>query len=110
NGSIDDIIDAYGTRVYLIRPKNSTSRLATDHNLMLNPGFEKIVSPGLPIGSNVNARGNDKADKGATFFADGTQSKEGMFSLRLITPVDSGGKRIRFLPMVMNKGNSYTVS
>jgi hypothetical protein len=110
NGSIDDIIDAYGTRVYLIRPKNSSSRLATDHNLMLNPGFEKIVSPGLPIGSNVNARGNDKADKGATFFADGTQSKEGMFSLRLITPVDSGGKRIRFLPMVMSKGNSYTVS
>lgn len=109
NGSINDIIDAYGTRVYLIRA-NNTSRLANDHNLMLNPGFEKIVSPGLPIGSNVNTRGNDRADRGATFFADGTQSKEGMFSLRLITPADSGGKKIRFLPMVMNKGNSYTVS
>jgi len=110
NGSIDDIIDAYGTRVYLIRNSKNTPRSATDHNLMLNPGFEKIVSPGLPIGSNVNTRSNDRADKGATFFADGTQSKEGMFSLRLITPVDSGGKKIRFLPMVMNKGNSYTVS
>lgn len=110
NGSIDDIIDGYGTRVYLIRANNNMSPVEADHNLMLNPGFEKIVSPGLPIGSNVNTRSNDKADKGATFFADGTQSKEGMFSLRLITPVDNGGKKIRFLPMVMSKGNSYTVS
>jgi hypothetical protein len=109
NGSIDDIIDGYGTRVYLIRANNVSSANA-DHNLLLNPGFEKIVSPGLPIGSNVNTRSNDKADRGATFFADGTQSKEGLFSLRLITPVDNGGKKIRFLPMVMSKGNSYTVS
>ncbi len=110
NGAIDDIIDAYGTRVYLVRNNQNNSALITPHNMLLNPGFEKIVSPGLPIGSNVNVRTNDKADKGATFFADGTQSKEGLFSLRLITPTDSMGKKIRFLPMVMNMGNSYTVS
>ncbi|HWB93295.1 MAG TPA: carbohydrate binding domain-containing protein, partial [Puia sp.] len=111
NGRLKDIIDGYGTRVYLIRSTAPTdSTLLSSGNMTLNPGFEKIVSPGLPIGSNTTHTSRQKADPGATFFADPRQSREGMFSLRLITPVDSGGDRIRLVPLVVDKGNSYTVS
>jgi hypothetical protein len=110
-GNISDIIDAYSTRVYLVRASGETSSpLLYAGNLTLNPGFEKVVSPGLPIGSNVKSTSRNKADDGATFFADSRQSVEGMFSLRLTTPVDSGGDKIRLVPMVINAGNSYTVS
>lgn len=111
NGRIQDMIDGYGTRVYLIRsgaPADSTHLLPG--NITLNPSFETIVSPGLPIGSNTTHTSRGKADPGATVFADPRQSMEGIFSLRLITPVDSGGDRIRLVPFVVNKGNSYTVS
>lgn len=108
NGVVHDIIDAYGTRVYLIL-KDAVSTIPAD-NMTLNPSFEKIVSPGLPIGSNVTSTSNRKADVGASFFVDPRQHADGMFSLRLITPVDSGGNKIRLIPMVMTKGNSYTVS
>lgn len=107
-GVIHDIIDAYGTRVYLIRAAGQSSIPAD--NMTLNPSFEKIVSPGLPIGSNVTSTSHHKADIGASFFADPRQHVDGMFSLRLITPVDSGGNKIRLIPMVMTKGNSYTIS
>lgn len=111
NGEIKDIIDAYGTRVYLIRSAlQVTGPVAAANNLTLNPGFEKIVSPGLAIGAGVTTTSHQKADAGATFFTDPAQHAEGMFSLRLITPADSAGKKIRLLPLVMNKGNSYTVS
>jgi len=110
-GHISDIIDAYGTRVYLLRKKGADDySLLSSNNIVVNPGFEKIVSPGLPIGSNRTYTSADKKDFGATAFTDPAQSKEGMFSLRLITPVDSGGNKIRFLPLVINKGNSYIVS
>lgn len=112
NGRLQDMIDGYGTRVYLIRDAARTAgtTLLQPGNLTLNPGFETIVSPGLPIGSNTTHTSRAKADPGATFFADPRQHIEGLFSLRLITPVDSGGDKIRLVPLVVNKGNSYTVS
>jgi hypothetical protein len=106
NGHINDIIDAYGTRVYLIVNKSTTDK----SNMTLNPSFEKITSPGLAMGSNVTYTSRQKADNGATFFIDPRQSVDGMFSLRLVTPADSAGNKIRLVPMVMSNGNSYTVS
>src|SRR6185312_5795964 len=111
HGRIVDFIDGYGTRVYLIRATAaSDSSLLLPGNLTLNPGFEKIVSPGLPIGSNTTHTSRQRADMGATVFVDPEQSREGLFSLRMITPVDSGGDKIRLVPVVVGKGNSYTVS
>ena len=110
-GNIADIIDAYGTRIYLIKgTKNKDSIKPYKGNLTFNPGFEKIVSPGLPIGSNTKKSFQERKEQGASFFIDSRQSVEGMFSLRLITPVDSTGNKIRLLPMVISAGNSYTAS
>jgi hypothetical protein len=111
NGKIDDIIDAQGTRVYLIKGNViQDSEKFYAGNLTLNPSFEKIVNPGLPIGSNSKKSFAEKTALGASFFIDPRQSVEGMFSLRLITPVDSGGNKIRLLPVVIKANNSYNVS
>jgi hypothetical protein len=111
NGKINDIIDAQGTRVYLIKGKitDDLSKYYTG-NLTANPGFEKIMSPGLPIGSNTKKSFAEKTAQGASFFADPRQAVEGMFSLRLITPVDSSGDKIRLLPIVIKANNSYNIS
>lgn len=111
NSTINDIIDAYGTRVYLIRPSSQpASPLLYASNMTLNPSFEKVVSPGVALGSNIKSTAEAKNDKAATFFTDSRQSMDGLFSLRLITPVDSGGDKIRLVPMVLNKDDSYTIS
>jgi hypothetical protein len=111
DGRINDMIDALGTRVYLIKakPVEETTKIYPG-NLTVNPGFEKIVSPGLPIGSNTKRSFPDKQEVGASFFVDPRQSMDGMFSLRLITPVDSNGDKIRLLPIVLKAKNSYTIS
>jgi len=111
DGMIEDIIDAQGTRVYLLKGKtNAGMAKLYAGNLTANPSFEKIVSPGLPIGSNTKKSFADKAEQGASFFADPRQSVDGSFSLRLITPMDSTGDKIRLLPIVIKANNSYNVS
>ncbi|MET0393268.1 MAG: hypothetical protein ABW019_09010 [Chitinophagaceae bacterium] len=109
-GGLEDMIDAMSTRVYLVKGVSKEQSLIYPGNLTANPGFETIVSPGLPIGSNTKMSFAKKGDPAATFFADPRQHKEGRFSLRLTTPVDSGGSRIRLLPIVLKAGNSYRVS
>jgi hypothetical protein len=111
DGGVEDMIDALGTRVYLIKGKQSeASPLIYPGNLTANPGFETIISPGLPIGSNTRNSFAKRGDPAASFFVDPRQSVEGMFSLRLVTPADSSGSRIRLLPIVIKAGNSYRVS
>lgn len=110
-GKINDMIDALGTRVYLVKGNMSADSSAIyAGNLTINPSFEKIVSPGLPIGSNTKKSFPDKPDAGASFFSDPRQSVDGMFSLRLTTPVDSTGDKIRLLPIVLKAKNSYNIS
>lgn len=111
NEEIADIIDAFGTRVYLIRNAGKQqASMISPGNLIVNPGFEKVESPGLPIGFNRTYGSFSKQDFGATVFADPGQHVEGLFSLRMITPTDSGGNKVRMLPIVINKGDSYLVS
>lgn len=109
-GELEDMIDAMGTRVYLVKGESSEPSLIYPGNLTANPGFETIVSPGLPVGSNTKMSFAKKGDPAASFFADPREHKEGAFSLRLVTPVDSSGSRIRLLPIVIKAGNSYRVS
>ncbi|GET31908.1 hypothetical protein PbJCM13498_07710 [Prolixibacter bellariivorans] len=111
NDTIRDIIDALGTRIYLIRKTNTQDNRAIDsHNLVYNPSFEKVASPGLAEGHHLRFRDPEKADPGATVFADSRQSVDGLFSLRLVTPTDSSGKCVQFLPIAIKKGNTYHVS
>lgn len=111
NNRINDVIDASGTRVYLIKGKKiNDTAIFYPSNLTTNPSFEKVESPGLPIGSNTKKSFPEKPISGASFFVDPRQTVEGMFSLRLITPVDSCGDNIRLLPIVLKAKNSYNIS
>ncbi|MBL3657039.1 carbohydrate binding domain-containing protein [Fulvivirga sediminis] len=108
---IHDMIDAMSTRVYLIHQKaiNDHDKISL-RNLIVNPSFEEVASPGQPIGSNKTYTDFSERDLGATVFTDPRVSVDGMFSLRVVTPKDRGGNKIRFLPMVVSKDNSYEVS
>jgi hypothetical protein len=107
---LHDMVDALGTRVYRISKKQASSKLIYSGNLIYNPSFEDVTSPGLSTGHNIDYGFVSKADRGATVFADSRQSIDGLFSMRMQTPVDSGGKKARFTPIVLNAGNTYSVS
>ncbi len=109
NGKIDDIIDALSTRVYLIRKDTS---VLEDHkgNLIYNAGFERVETPLLSSGHHMYYAHHKKGDAGATVFNDSRTSKEGLFSLRMVTPKDSSGKKVLFTPVGVTKGLTYRLS
>ncbi|UII28647.1 carbohydrate binding domain-containing protein [Fulvivirga maritima] len=108
---IHDMIDALSTRVYLIH-KGDSEEVAkvSSKNLIVNPSFEEVTSAGQSIGFNKTYTDFAQKDLGATVFTDPRLSVDGMLSLRVISPRDNGGNKIRFLPLVVNKDNSYEVS
>jgi len=106
NNEINDFIDGYGRRVYLVgkatpKPININSR-----NMTRDPGFEELASPGVP--SSCYARvGNDR---GATYFTDPRVSVEGRHSIRMNTPANDHGCSLSFFPVMINSGSGYTLS
>ncbi|WP_234568320.1 carbohydrate binding domain-containing protein [Rhodohalobacter sp. 614A] len=107
---LEDIIDGFGTRVYRIRKEDQNSTKMNSGNIVYNPSFEIVASPGLSAGHNLTFTSYEDADHGGTVFADSRQSVDGLFSMRMITPTDQAGKKVRFIPNILIKGNSYNVS
>ena len=106
-GSFSDVISSYGSQAYLIDryPIKETLK-PWKGNLILDPGFEDISSPGVPSACYV--RGN--VERGATYFLDSREYIEGYHSLRLITPTDNGSAKMRFFPVSVRPGATYMVS
>jgi hypothetical protein len=75
-------------------------------NLITDPGFEDTSSPGVPASTYAWNEG----DKGATYFVDSREHIEGGHSLRLVTPTENGGVRLRFFPVRILKGKTYMLS
>jgi hypothetical protein len=108
---LKDMIDALGTRVYIFKSKNSNNKnVIYPGNIIYNPGFEEVVTPGLATGQGRSYSNFGKIDFGATVFTDSRQSVEGLFSLRMCTPSDNAGKTIHFLPITLRAGETYNVS
>jgi hypothetical protein len=106
-GSFSDILSSYGSQAYMIDLKPIKETLKPwPGNLLSDPGFEEISSPGVP--SACYARGN--GERGATYFLDSREHFEGSHSLRLITPTENGSARIRFFPFTVRPGAIYLVS
>ena len=110
DGLLTDFVDAMSTRVYRLDAENKASEVERASNLVYNPGFEQVVAPGLATGQSLGESFYGKTDPAATVFVDARTQKEGLFSLRLTTPQDSTGKMVRFLPIILQKGNTYQVS
>ncbi len=106
-GLIHDYIQSYGTLAYIIDIEPPTIIIKPfKNNLLADPGFEDITSPGIP--SACYARPG--TDRGATYFTDPRVPFEGNFSLRLVTPKENSGVSLTFYPIKVKPGNSYMIS
>jgi hypothetical protein len=106
-GTITDQLPPFGSQVYLIDVRQKKQLPGTlNTNLLKDPGFEDPASPGIPSACYARPGG----DRGATFFLDTREHFEGNHSLRLITPVENKGMAIRFFPVKIKAGASYTIS
>jgi hypothetical protein len=106
-GFFSDILSSYGSQAYMIDLEGLKETLKPwPGNLIVDPGFEEISSPGVP--SACYARGN--GERGATYFLDTREHIEGSHSVRLITPVDNGSAKLRFFPVPVRTGATYLIS
>lgn len=110
NGQIQDYITAYGTLAFVIDEKEIKEKVTINSsNLIVNPSFENNASAGTPGECGASYSTSHK-DPGATYFIDNRQAVHGTHSLRLVTPVDSGGIQLRFYHVDLLPGQSYTLS
>jgi hypothetical protein len=106
-GIITDYLSPLGSQVYLISLKDDKQPLADSAvNLIKDPGFEDISSPGIPSACYSWIEG----DRGATYFLDTREHYEGNHSLRIITPSNNNSVRLRFYPFNVDAGHTYRVS
>ena len=106
-GVIHDQLAAFGSQVYLvsIKPEMPAST-SSNINLIRDAGFEDLSGPGLPSACYARPGG----DRGATYFLDTREHKEGNHSIRIITPEENKSLAIRFFPCSVRAGASYTIS
>jgi hypothetical protein len=106
-GYFSDNLSALGTQVYLIslKPRKEKTKSWSD-NLIKDPGFEDISSPGVPASCYARNGG----DRGATYFLDSREHIEGNHSVRLVTPRENGSAKLRFFPVKVLNGKSYYLS
>jgi hypothetical protein len=107
SGAFTDYLTAFGSQVYLVNTKPVKEQILTyKGNLVKDPGFEDISSPGVP----ASCYAWNEGDRGATYFLDSREHFEGNHSLRLVTPQENKGSRLRFFPINIAKGKSYVLS
>ena len=106
-GVITDPLAPFGSQVYLINVKPEKQPLTTANtNLMRDPGFEDLSSPGIPSACYARSGG----DRGATCFLDSREHFEQGHSLRIITPIEDQSISIKFFPVPVKAGGSYIIS
>jgi hypothetical protein len=106
-GQLTDHISAYGSQVYLLDTRAVSNQSDNGpENLLKDPEFEDISSPGVPSACYARPGG----DRGATYFLDTREHHSGNHSVRLITPVDDKGITLRLFPFKVRAGSSYAVS
>jgi hypothetical protein len=106
-GVIADHLGPFGSQVYLINTKTEKPALTTSNtNLLKDPGFEDLSSPGIPSACYARPGG----DRGATYFLDTREHYEGNHSVRIITPVEDKSVALRFFPVIVKAGASYSIS
>lgn len=106
-GQLNDYLAAYGSQVYLIDLHPSAEvKGVKPENMIRDPGFEDISSPGVPSACYARPGG----DRGATYFLDSREHHEGNHSVRLFTPVNNKSITLRLFPMAVKAGSTYAIS
>lgn len=108
NKQLEDMIDAYGTRIYRIKYKALTNTHAKVHpkNKVKDGSFEKFAELGVPSACYARPMG----DKGATYFTDSRTKAHGTHSIRMTTPSFGSGMALSFYHTGFEPGISYTLS
>jgi hypothetical protein len=101
---ITDYLPAFGSQIYMATVKSrKESILPFRGNLLKDPGFEDISTPGVP----ASCYAWNEGDRGATFFVDsGNISRR--HSVRLIAAQIYS--RLRFFPVNVRNGRTYMLS
>jgi hypothetical protein len=106
-GVLTDHLAPLGSQAYLLNLNPEKKEITTTtKNLIKDPGFEDLSSPGIPSACYARPGG----DRGATYFLDPREHFEGQHSLRLVTPNKNGGVRLRFFPVSVANGQTYIIS
>ncbi|MCX7597626.1 MAG: hypothetical protein N2512_01975 [Armatimonadetes bacterium] len=107
-GKWTDMIDAFGTRVYLMQVELPPADLATldPRNLIVNPSFEDTHNAGSPDGAYIGYG----ADKAASRYVDPRTAAHGRQSMRLHTPREGQGISVAPYPVVLTPGKRYKLS
>ena len=107
SGGFNDYLPPYGSQVYkIILAEKTESFTPYKSNMIKDPGFENIISPGVPSACYASPG----KDRGATYFLDPLEKVQGSYSLRIRTPVRNKGVALKFFPVVVKPGTSYMVS
>lgn len=107
SGGFSDYLPAFGSQVYLINTRSLKQVIKPyKDNLIKDPGFEDISSVGVP----ASCYAWNEGDRGSTYFVDSREHFEGNHSLRLVTPRENKGTRLRFFPINIEKGRSYMLT
>ena len=105
---VDDIIDAYGIRIYSlpVDPVTADGADPNPHNLILDPSFEWSPSPGTPAAVYASVA----EERGATYFVDTRVALHGDQSLRLHTPKAGQGVTIAPYAPTVSEGRAYRLA
>jgi hypothetical protein len=107
SGAFSDYLPAFGSQAYLLNLQPIKDAIKPfKENLIPDPGFEEIASTGIP----ASCYSWNEGDRGSTYFLDSREHLEGNHSLRLVTPQENKGTRLRFFPVKISKGRSYMLS
>jgi len=107
SGAFSDILPAFGSQVYLINTRLKKQEVKPfKDNLLMDPGFEDVSSTGVPSSCYAWNEG----DRGSTYFIDSREHFEGNHSLRLVTPQENKGTRLRFFPITIEKGRTFLLT
>ncbi|MCB9304551.1 MAG: discoidin domain-containing protein [Lewinellaceae bacterium] len=103
---LEDMIDAYGVRMYLLEKPKPEHSLLERHNLFPGAGFEHWASPGVPQGCSANSSQRPSYD-GSHYFLDARTAHSGHYALRLHNVTDTSHFSLAFSKMPVNKGQAY---
>jgi hypothetical protein len=99
-----DIIDAYGVRLY--RFAGPSQDTPNELNTLVDPGFEWDAAPSVPAALYADVG----SGRGASYFVDSRIAAHGRRSVRLHSPRDDEGVRLRPYSPAVVPGRSYRFS
>jgi hypothetical protein len=107
--TIQDLIGGFEVKFYLIDQREPNESPFARHNLFVNPGLERWVSPGVPLGCSARSSLNPNYD-GTTFFLDSKNPYAGNSALRINSVHDSSNLSLSFNKMLVEQGRLYSCS